>query len=66
MSCHGPEGKGSEQFPRIAGQHADYVVKQLTIFQRTDERPEGGVMKVVAHGLTSSDMHNVAAYLQTK
>ena len=66
MSCHGAEGKGSDQFPRVAGQHADYLVKQLTIFQRTDERPEGNVMKVVAHGMTSSDMQNVAAYLQTK
>ena len=66
MSCHGAEGKGSDQFPRLAGQHADYLVKQLTVFQRTDQRPEGGVMKVVAHGMTSSDMQHVAAYLQTR
>ena len=66
MSCHGAEGKGSDQHPRVAGQHADYLVKQLTIFQRTDERPDGSVMKVVAHGMTKSDMENVAAYLQTK
>ena len=66
MSCHGAEGKGSDQFPRVAGQHADYLVKQLIIFQRTDERPDGNVMKVVAHGMTTSDMENVAAYLQTK
>ena len=66
MSCHGAEGKGSEQFPRLAGQHANYLVKQLTVFQRTDERPEGSVMKVVAHGMTLSDMEHVAAYLQTR
>ena len=40
-SCHGAEGKGNAPFPRIAGQHADYLVKQLIVFQRTDERPEG-------------------------
>ena len=66
VSCHGAEGKGSEQFPRLAGQHANYLVKQLTVFQRTDERPEGSVMKVVAHGMTLSDMEHVAAYLQTR
>lgn len=66
MSCHGPEAQGTEQFPRLAGQHADYLVKQLNVFQRTDERPEGNVMKIVAHGMTSSDMESVAAYLQTK
>ncbi len=66
MSCHGEEGKGTEQFPRLAGQHADYLVKQLNVFQRTDERPEGSVMKVIAHGLTTADMKHVAAYLQSR
>ena len=64
-TCHGPEGQGNATFPRIAGQHSDYVVKQLNVFQRTDERPDGSVMKVVAHGLTSEDIQNVAAFLQT-
>lgn len=63
-SCHGPHGRGNANFPRIAGQHADYIVKQLGVFQRTDERPEGAVMKTVAHKLTPSDITSVAAYLQ--
>jgi cytochrome c553 len=63
-SCHGAEGLGNAGFPRIAGQHADYVVKQLLVFQRTDERPEGGIMKVVAHELSRQDIENVAAYVQ--
>jgi cytochrome c553 len=66
MGCHGPDAQGTEQFPRLAGQHADYLVKQLMVFQRTDERPEGSIMKVIAHGMTPSDMENVAAYLQAK
>ena len=63
-TCHGPEGQGNGNFPRIAGQHVDYLVKQLVVFQRTDERPEGGVMKTVAHELTKQDIENVAAYVQ--
>jgi cytochrome c553 len=63
-SCHGPEGMGNDKFPRLAGQHADYLVKQLTVFQRTDERPEGNIMKTVAHNLTPENITNVAAYLQ--
>jgi cytochrome c553 len=63
-SCHGQHGRGNGNFPRIAGQHADYIVKQLGVFQRTDDRPEGAVMKTVAHKLTSSDITSVAAYLQ--
>ena len=63
-ACHGPQAQGNEQFPRLAHQHADYLVKQLKIFQRTDERPEGSIMKTIAHELTPENMADVAAYLQ--
>lgn len=64
-TCHGPAGAGNQQFPRLAGQHADYLVKQLLVFQRTDERPEGAIMKVIAHDLTKENIQAVAAYLET-
>jgi cytochrome c553 len=63
-SCHGAEGQGNPPFPRIAGQHADYLVKQLIVFQRTEERPEASIMKNVAHELTRQDIEDVAAYVQ--
>ena len=63
-SCHGDHGQGLAAFPRLAGQHADYVVKQLRVFQRTEGRPDGPAMKAVAHGLTSDDMANAASYVQ--
>ncbi len=64
VSCHGEGAKGQGAFPRLVGQHADYLVKQLEVFQRTDERPEGSVMKTVAHGLAPTDIADVAAWLQ--
>jgi cytochrome c553 len=64
VGCHGAQGEGMATFPRIAGQHADYLVKQLVVFQRTDERPEGSIMKTVAHALSQQDIENVAAYAQ--
>ena len=63
-SCHGSQGQGNAGFPRLAGQHADYVVKQLMVFQRTDQRPEGAIMKTVAHELTRQNIVDVASYLQ--
>ena len=63
-SCHGPQGHGNGIYPRIAGQHADYTIKQLRVFQRTETRPAGAVMKTVSHLLTEDDMRAVAAYLQ--
>ncbi|MGZ5714542.1 MAG: c-type cytochrome, partial [Caldimonas sp.] len=62
--CHGAQGQGNATFPRLAGQHADYLVKQLIVFQRTDERPEGAIMKTVAHELTPENVRDVASYLQ--
>lgn len=64
-TCHGTHAEGNGAFPRLAGQHADYIVKQLNVFQRTDQRPEGSVMKQVAHDLTPEHMSAVAAYLET-
>jgi cytochrome c553 len=63
-TCHGANGQGSGQFPRLADQHADYLLKQLTVFQRTDERPEAAMMKAIVHDLTEADMKDVAAFLQ--
>ena len=65
MVCHGPQGRGSGKFPRIANQHADYIVKQLYVFQRTDERPEGAIMKPIVHSLTAGNLAAVAAYLES-
>ena len=63
--CHGTDGAGNEQHPRIAGQHANYIVKQLLVYQRTKQRPEGAEMKMVAHHLTPEDIQAVAAYAST-
>jgi len=62
--CHGAKAEGNATMPRLAGQHVDYLVKQLVVFQRGDERPAGVVMKTIAHQLTPQNMDDVAAYLQ--
>lgn len=63
-SCHGSDGQGRDVFPRLAGQHLDYLVRQLLVFQRTRQRPESGAMMGVAHDLAKSEIEDVAAYLQ--
>ena len=62
--CHGQEGQGNGQFPRIAAQHADYLVKQLGAFQRSAVRPDGGVMKDISHDLSHEEMLAVASYAE--
>jgi len=64
IACHGPNGQGMGAFPRLANQHADYIIKQLQVFQDTDDRP-GTPMKQVSHPLTSDEMKAVAMYLES-
>ena len=64
-TCHGAKGEGNAAFPRIAGQHADYIAKQLGVFKDTEMRPKGAVMKVITHDLTSAEIQAVAAYVST-
>jgi cytochrome c553 len=65
MDCHGP---GAEQrnaaYPRIAGQYADYLVLQLTLFNegRRGGSPFAHLMQHVAERLENEQMRDVAAY----
>jgi cytochrome c553 len=65
ITCHGLKAEGNAQFPRLAGQHADYLVKQLQVFANTDTRPDGIAMKGIAHALTAQNRKDVSAYLQS-
>jgi cytochrome c553 len=62
-ACHGPKAQGTGTFPALSYQHANYVVKQLNVFQNTQGRP-GTPMESVTHPLTGDDKEAVAAYLQ--
>lgn len=64
-ACHGASGEGNASFPRLAGQHANYLIQQIEILQETEQRPRGGVMKEVTHGLTRTDSEAVAQYLES-
>jgi len=62
-ACHGAQGLGQGSFPRLAGQHADYVMQQIRVFQLTDTRPRGAAMKQVTHALSEADTAAVARYI---
>jgi cytochrome c553 len=63
-SCHGATGSGlPKQFPRVAGQHADYSLAQLRTF-RTGERANAPMMMVIATKMTDAEMAAVSDYMQ--
>lgn len=60
-ACHGTDGIGiSDSFPNLAGQHADYIVKQLKGFQNGNR--SDAVMGPMAAGLSEQDMQDLGAY----
>jgi cytochrome c553 len=63
-SCHGAKAEGAAGFPRLAGQHADDLMRQLEVF-RTPLRPHGVVMKNETRALEDEQMRAVAVYLQS-
>jgi cytochrome c553 len=61
--CHSPNGAGvPAQFPRVSGQHADYVVAQLTAF-RDGGRKNSLQMTQVAAKLNDREIKAVADYI---
>jgi len=61
--CHSPNGAGiPAQFPRLAGQHADYVYTQLTSFQN-GTRKNAPQMADIATRLSDREMKAVADYI---
>src|SRR6266702_2288169 len=63
-SCHAPDAHGLAEFPRLAGQHAQYVLKQLGSFQ--SNMRDVAVMHGVAQNLRIAEMESVAAYLEAQ
>ena len=62
MACHGPSAEGMSSFPQLAGQHQEYLLTQMLVFQQTDFRPNTP-MSQVTHKLTLEQMKSVANYL---
>ena len=64
-SCHTPTFAGQNHIARLAGQHYDYLVKELRGF-KTGARPDiDGTMASAAQPLSEEDIVNVGHYLAT-
>jgi len=63
ISCHGEHGNSLvSTFPKLAGQHGSYLIKQLEAFKNgTRKNP---MMAAIAMGLSDMDIKNIAAYYE--
>jgi cytochrome c553 len=69
MACHGPDGAGNPgwRVPDIAGQHADYVQKQLTGWHggmSWGSDAHAQIMPTIAQRLTPQDISAVSSYVE--
>lgn len=63
--CHGPAGSGiPAMFPRLAGQHGEYIETQLKTFRNGERANDPGkMMQMVAMKMSDQDIKAVAEYI---
>ena len=60
-ACHGADGNSvNPEWPKLAGQHEGYLVKQLSYF--SDGERDNSIMKGMVAGLSGQDQEDLAAY----
>ncbi len=62
QACHGTDGNGTGdgQYPRIAGQYADYLAKALHDYKKGDR--VNAIMAGFASTLTDADIADLSAF----
>jgi cytochrome c553 len=64
VGCHKPLGAGFQIYPRIGGQHVQYVSQQLKNFASGDRNNDvSRFMRVVAKRMSEEEIQSVADYL---
>lgn len=64
-ACHGMDGNSSDaQYPKLAGQHEAYIVRQLSHFKAGQR--QNPIMMGMAASLSEQDMHDLGAYFASK
>jgi cytochrome c553 len=62
-SCHGANAEGVADYPRLAGQHAKYVMRQIEYIQSLVRKAP--VMHGIVKDLTPAEINAIAAYVQS-
>lgn len=64
-ACHGPDGNSpTPAFPRLAGQHEDYLRHSLTAYKSGARQND--IMKGMAAPLSAQDISDLAAYFSAQ
>ena len=61
--CHLGGFSGQNEVPRVAGQHYEYIVKQLKDFRARNRTNDAGNMTSMTRGLTDDQIDKLAQYI---
>jgi cytochrome c553 len=64
-SCHGQNAEGAAAFPRLAGQHVEYLIAQLEGF-KSGTRANAPIMTDVVKAMSPEQLRAAAAYAASK
>lgn len=71
-ACHGPQGNTAvDMYPKLAGQHASYIAKQLHDYKLAaetngEEGRANAIMQGQAMGLSDEDIADLSAYFEAQ
>jgi cytochrome c553 len=63
VACHGEHAEGNGPIPRLAGQHQDYLARQLEEYASRERANE--IMREISKDMTAEQISEVTAYLAT-
>lgn len=71
IECHGVDGSGAGhsngpegKFPKLAGQHPDYILKQIRDFRSGARQHDQ--MQIMARSVSDADVRDIAAYFSSQ
>ena len=60
--CHGEDGMGDEEYPKLAGLDEAYLLEQMKLIQKGERSEEAEMMLWFFEELEEQDMADLAAY----
>ncbi len=63
VTCHGTGARGTAELPRLAGQHPEYLIKQVKAFKSGDRANDNTIMHLIASRVSDMELQAVATYL---
>ena len=60
--CHGEDGMGDEEYPRLAGLDESYLLGEMRLIQKGERSEEAEMMLWFFEDLDEQDLEDLAAY----